>query len=257
MQVFYSDSDLPFIYVTNKPIRVSVTGLTDLNLITFNTVTFKGDQTYKAVNCCLSSEMSVYIDTIQPYIIGECKPSLTSKRSSIIIKQSGIYQFDLSQVDTSVAFSVSVEALEEADISNQSLGIEPCGVCLDLEWTTTGAKRCNEHLQEREEISECGTIRWVKTGKRCGYVADLPIVLYPHTESCCSSGITGYIYSPYGERDPDATAEITDCEYGLVGYAYPTSDEGHTLPISDCDGTIYGWAVNSQKQDLKTEFKEC
>ena len=114
-------------------------------------------------------------------------------------------------------------------------------------WRETGVTRCKDHFVEIEQENDCGRKRWQMTTEKCGYE---PTVPFPVNIGCgdCGDNFMGYIYHPDEDRDPDATVEITDCDGTLYGYAYPTAGDGHTLAIEECneDGskTLIGYCAN-------------
>ncbi len=231
--------------VGSQAVLVTASGLTGEDTITFKRVSYCSEQSnYSRDGCCLIEPSAAEIATATDYQIGECSPSLTPARGSIVITQSGNYIPVVNNI-SSPDLTVIVEPISGSVFSDTEKGISPCGYCVDKTWSPTGAERCNQHFVEIEELSNCGNVRWTRTEKRCGYYASVPIPITLDEGDCCGSQFMGYLFHPNETRDPDATVEITDCEGKLWGYAYPTANDGHTLPIETCDGDIVGYAVNN------------
>lgn len=231
-----------------KAVRVTAYGLTNDTTITFQRVQYCSEQPHFERNgCALISPTEHELSSAIEYQIGTCTPSLTPERNNLIIPYAGNYMPVIQGNPTDLV--VEIEPIDKRDFSDKELGIDPCTVNIDKEWNATGAKRCNQYFIEVEEISDLGNIRWQRTDERCGYYASVPIPIELVGGGCCGSLFMGYLFHPNETRDPDATVEITYCnEDGtetLLGYAYPTAGDGHTLPIEECDGTIVGFAVNN------------
>lgn len=244
-----STTDVQGFSVGSRAVLVTAYGLMEEDTLTFKRVNYCSSQsTYKSEGCCLIKPTPAEISSAVDYQLGECKPMLSPNRSSLVIRYSGNY-IPVVNNENSPDLTVTVEPINGTEFTDKELGIEPCGFCLDKTWETTGAERCNQHFVEQEEISNCGNIRWVRTTKRCGYYASVPIPIHLDEGDCCGSQFMGYIFHPNETRDPDATVEITTCnEDGsekLWGYAYPTAGDGHTLPIEICSGEIIGYAANN------------
>lgn len=170
---------------------------------------------------------------------GDVFRRLNADRNTIIIPYSGSYIPEINGDVTDLV--IQVEPITGTNFDDKEKGIDPCGLaCKDDEWSTTGNQRCNQHFVEQEEISNCGNTRWVRTTKRCGYSASIPLTVDLDDGDC----VTAYLFHPNETRDPDATVAIYACDV-LVGYAYPTAGDGHTVPLEDCEGNIEGWAVNN------------
>lgn len=228
-----------------KAVRVTAFGLSGKDTVTFKRVQYCSKQpNYVRDGCSLFLPEPAQLSNAVDYQIGECTPSLTSKRNTIIIPYAGSY-IPITNGKESADLIVQVEAVDGTQFDDKEKGIEPCGVCLDEAWETTGNERCNQHFVEQEEISNCGNLRWTRTTKRCDYYASVPIPITLDEGDCCPSQFMGYLFHPNETRDPDATVEIRDCEGVLHGYAYPKAGDGHTLPIEACSGTIVGYAVNN------------
>ena len=239
-------TDVKGFSVGGGAVLVTAYGLTDADTVTFKRVNYcSSNANFSRNECCLISPTEAEIASAADYQIGECAPSLTPKRSSIVIRYGGNY-VPVVNGSTSSDLTVTVEPINGSEFSDKELGIDPCGFCLDETWETTGAERCNQHFVEVEEVSNCNNVRLRKTEKRCGYYASVPIPITLDEGGCCGSKFMGYIFHPNETRDPDATVEINDCNGKLWGYAYPTAGDGHTLPIEECgkDGPI-GYAVNN------------
>lgn len=225
-------------------VRVTAYGLSNEETITFQRVHYCSSQPHFDRNgCSLISPSTRELSTAIEYQIGTCAPSLTPARNNLIIPYSGNY---IPVVNGNpVDLVVEVEPISDRTFSDNELGIEPCGFCVDKTWQTTGAERCNQHFVEVEEVSNCGNTRWRKTTKRCGYYASVPIPIVLDENEGCGSKFIGYLFHPNETRDPDATVEVRDCDNKLWGYAYPKAGDGHTLPIEECGGNIIGYAVNN------------
>ncbi|MGX2956422.1 hypothetical protein ACWIYZ_04940 [Ursidibacter arcticus] len=232
-------------FSVSKAVRVTAFGLTGKDTVTFKRVQYCSSQAnYGRTGCCLFTPETAQISSAVNYQIGECSPSLTPKRNTIIIPYAGSY-IPVVNGNESADLVVQVEPVEGTQFDDKEKGIDPCGFCVDETWETTGAERCNQHFIEQEEISNCGNVRWTKTEKRCGYYASVPLPITLDDGDCCGSQFMGYLFHPDEIRDPDATVEIRDCDGKLWGYAYPTANDGHTLPIETCEGDIVGYAVNN------------
>lgn len=230
-------------FSVQSAVRVTAYGLTNEQTVTFQRVHYCSSQPHFERNgCALISPSKGELSSAIDYQIGTCSPSLTPNRNSLIIPYAGNY---IPVVNGNpVDLVVEIEPVTSREFSPQELGIAPCGFCVDKTWETTGAERCNQHFIEQEEISNCGNLRWVRTEKRCGYYASVPLPITLDEGDCCGSVFMGYLFHPNETRDPDATVEIRDCEK-IVGYAYPTAGDGHTLPIEECGGNTVGYAVNN------------
>ncbi|MBF0785764.1 hypothetical protein E4T80_09865 [Muribacter muris] len=232
-------------FSVSKAVRVTAFGLSGKDTVTFRRVQYCSKQpNYMRDGCCLFVPEPAHLSSAVDYQIGECNPSLTLKRNTIIMPYAGSY-IPVVNGSESADLVVQVEPVDGTHFDDKEKGIEPCGVCLDETWETTGAERCNQHFVEQEEISNCGNVRWTRTAKRCGYYASVPLPITLDDEACCGSQFMGYLFHPSEPRDPDATVEIRDCEGVLHGYAYPQAGDGHTLPIQECGGDIVGYAVNN------------
>lgn len=231
--------------VGTQSVLVSVNHLSGEETITFKRVDYCSNQAnFERAGCALISPTVSEVASATHYQLGECQPSLTPKRHSLVITQSGHY-IPVRNNESTPDVVVTVEPISGSTFTDTERGIVPCGFCLDKTWQTTGAERCNQHFVEVEEISNCGNVRWRRTTKRCGYYASVPLPI-TLDEDCCGSTFMGYLFHPNETRDPDATVAITDCDGKLWGYAYPTAGDGHTLPIIECGkDTPTGYAVNN------------
>lgn len=217
-------------FSVSKAVRVTAFGLSGKDTVTFKRVQYCSQQpNYVRDGCQLFTPEAAHIATAVEYQVGECSPSLTPKRNTIVIPYAGSYLPVVNGSD-SADLVVEIEPIDGGQFSDKEIGVEPCGFCVDEEWTTTGAERCNQHFVEQEEISNCGTVRWTKTAKRCGYYPSVPLVV--EVDGLC---MVGYLFHPNEERDPDATVAVRDCEGKLYGYAYPNAGNGHTIPLEECD----------------------
>lgn len=243
-------------FAVRSAVRVTAYGLTDENTVTFQRVRYCSSQPHFERNgCALITPTKGELNSAIEYQIGTCSPSLTPERNNIIIPDAGNYIPIVNGNPTDL--TVEVETVNLRDFNAKELGIDPCGFCLDKTWGTTGVERCHQHFIEQEEISNCGNVRWTRTEKRCGYYASVPLPIVLDDGNDCGSTFMGYLFHPNETRDPDATVEIRDCE-NLIGYAYPTAGDGHTLPIQECGGNIVGYAVNnSATAPQQTSTKEC
>jgi hypothetical protein len=66
------------------------------------------------------------------------------------------------------------------------------------------------------------------------YCASMPV-------SCENDSGFGYHVV---EKDPLATVEMVDCDNGDSIWIYPEAGRGHTMRITDCEGTLIGYANN-------------
>ncbi|MDH2997192.1 hypothetical protein A1D22_05840 [Pasteurellaceae bacterium LFhippo2] len=232
-------------FSVSTAVRVTAFGLTGKDIITFKRVDYcSPNPNFKRNGCEFFKPTEAQVSSAVDYQIGECAPSLTPNRNTIIIPYAGNYIPMVDGIDTS-DLTVEVEPIDGNCFDDKEKGIAPCGFCIDEVWETTGAERCNQHFVEQEEVSNCDNVRWVRTEKRCGYYASVPLPITLDEGDCCGSQFMGYLFHPSETKDPDATVAITDCEGNIVGYAYPQAGDGHTLPIEECDGTIVGYAVNN------------
>lgn len=231
-------------FAVSKAVRVTAFGLSGNDSVTFKRVQYCSNQpNYVRHGCSLFAPEPAHLSSAVDYQIGECTPSLTATRNTIIIPYAGSY-LPMINGTTSADLIVQVEPVDGIYFDDKEKGVDPCRVCLDKTWTTSGNARCNQHFVEQEEVSNCGNVRWTRTAKRCGYEASVPLPITLDEGGCCGSPFMGYLFHPNESRDPDATVEIRDCEGVLHGYAYPQAGDGHTLPIQECTGTIVGYAVN-------------
>ena len=118
----------------------------------------------------------------------------------------------------------------------------------ELSWVDTGVTRCEANRVQRQQRNQCGDLRWNTTATVCGYCADVPL----------PSG--GYAYSnSNARRDPAATEELATATT-VVGYIYPTAtgNNGMTVPVTVGSGTcdscateqIVGYAATTCCDDL-------
>lgn len=221
-------------------VRVTAFGLKGAESVTFKRVQYQADKArYERDGCFLITPSAAQVANAVDYKIGDCAPSLNTDRNTIIIPYAGSYIPEINGDVTDLV--IQVEPITGTNFDDKEKGIDPCGLaCKDDEWSTTGNQRCNQHFVEQEEISNCGNTRWVRTTKRCGYSASIPLTVDLDDGDC----VTAYLFHPDETRDPDATAAIYACDE-LVGYAYPSAGDGHTVPLEDCEGNIEGWAVNN------------
>lgn len=228
--------------VSNNAVRVTAYGLVGNDVIMFKRVRYKSEHAMPHAECCTVFDPTpVVIGQGVDYQIGTCLPSLTSERNTIIIPYAGDYVPMLSVVESDTLV-VEVEPVSGTYFNDKEKGIDPCGKKpIDTSWDWTGGERCNNHFIEREEKSNLGNIRWVKTEKKCGYNASVPIVYY---SDCCGDSIVVYGFDPNETRDPDATVELTNCNGDIIAYIYPTAGDGHTEAITYCNGQVLGYAVN-------------
>ena len=57
-----------------------------------------------------------------------------------------------------------------------------------------------------------------------------------------------WMFSPYDNKDPSATVEVTDCSGTIKGYVYPKAGPGHTVPVRACTENglvVIGFAANN------------
>lgn len=236
--------DVKAFTVVDKAVRVTVFGLNVEDTVTFQRVKFCAERaTASREGCCIYKPSTTELSSAIEYRIGTCPPMLSPERNMIIIPFRGTYIPVINAV-SSPDLTIEIDEVEGDEFTDIEKGIVPCGFCLDKEWKTTGAERCNEHFIEQEEISNCGHIRWTRTTVRCGYFATVPVVI-DRDEGCCGDFQIGYMFHPDETRDPDATTAVEDCNANVVGYIYPTAGNGHTVPIEECGGNVLGWAVNA------------
>lgn len=107
----------------------------------------------------------------------------------------------------------------------------------EQEWTDTGVTRCEEKLVQRQQVNQCGLIRWIDTEEHCGYFATFRLP--------CE----GLAYHP-GQQPPDATVELKDCDGNVLAYLYAEPREGATTAVEEgCESTcgngpVIGFAVD-------------
>lgn len=196
-------------FSVSKAVRVTAFGLSGKDTVTFKRVQYCSKQpSYVREGCSLFSPEPAQLSNAVDYQIGECLPSLTAKRNTLIIPYAGSY-IPVPSGTESADLIVQVEPIDGTQFDDKEKGIAPCGL--------------SEPVQ-RYEAS-----------------VPLPIVLYEG--GGCGSTFMGYLFHPNETRDPKANVAIHDCEK-IVGYAYPQAGDGHTLPIQQCDGVIVGYAVN-------------
>lgn len=239
-------------FSVQSAVRVTAYGLTNEQTVTFRRVHYCSSQPrFERNSCALISPSKRELSSAIDYQIGTCSPSLTPDRNSLIIPYAGNYIPVVNE--NPVDLVVEIEPVISREFSPQELGIDPCGFCADKTWETTGAERCNQHFVEQEEISNCGNLRWVRTEKRCGYYASVPIIL--DGESGPSPCLVAYMFHPEETRDPDATVPVISCEGEVYGYIYPNAGDGHTVPVEECENGVIGYAVNNSA--TAPQITEC
>lgn len=199
--------------IVTEPVQITAYGLQDGDCVTFLKVRYTADRDkWEKSGCTIISPSELKIERAEEFRIGACAPSLSKCRNSIVISKPGIYQPNMKDVKTT---DVTIEA-EQLDSTcrptPEELGIEPCGCACHDEPTET--------LPILEEGS-CGGPSFVKMA---------------------------WMFSPYDDKDPEATVEVTNCNGDIVGYIYPEAGPGHTVPVKSCstDGLkIIGFAVNN------------
>lgn len=243
-----STTDVRAFSVGANAVLVTAYGLTGEDTITFKKVNYCSSQAnFKREECCFISPTPAEIASSIDYQLGDCKPTLSPNRSSLIIRYSGNY-IPVVNNENSSDLTVTVEPINGTEFSDKELGIEPCGFCVDKTWQTTGAERCNQHFVEVEEISNCGNVQWRRTEKCCGYYASVPLVVDTsdgELGGCCGDSQLAYLFHPDETRDPDANVAVEDCEGVIHGYIYPNAGDGHTVPVKTCEGEVIGYAVNN------------
>lgn len=200
------------IVVTN-PVQITAYGLQSGDCVTFLKIQYTADrETYQRNGCSVISPSELKIGRAEEYKIGTCAPSLSKCRNSIVINKPGIYQPNMKGVKTT---DVVIEA-EELDVAccpgPVELGIDPCGCA------------CHDDPTE-----------------------PLPMV---ESDGCGGPGFVkmAWMYSPYDERDPEATVEVSNCDGNVIGYIYPEAGTGHTVPVKACTANgveVIGFAANN------------
>lgn len=266
-----------------RAVRVTAFGLSGSDHVTFKRVDYCSKlPDYGRDGCCLFTPEPAQIASAVEYQIGECQPNLNAKRNTIIIPYAGSY-LPVINGSESADLTIQVEAIEGVQFDDKEKGINPCGLpCVinswtwtggervngervereyrsncdttewrderALEWVETGKTRCVNHVEEAQEQSEFGKLRWTATGKTCGYSPSVPI-----SDGC----EVGYMFHPDEERDPAASVAVSDCDGRVLGYIYPTAATGRTVEVGHCAGVIVGYAVNRSETAFDVKCKEC
>lgn len=198
--------------VVTDPVQITAYGLGTGDCVTFHKIQYSADKNNWSRNgCSVISPSEIKVGRAEEYKIGKCAPSLSKCRNSIVINKPGIYQPVMKNVS---AADVVIEA-EDLSIgccpTPEELGIEPCGCA------------CHDDPTEPLPIIEegCGGPSFVKMA---------------------------WMFSPYDNKDPEATVAVNDCDGNVTGYVYPEAGPGHTVPVKMCTDegvTIIGFAANN------------
>lgn len=274
----------PLVFTTAGAVKVTAYGLMPGDCISFRSVEETAEQArFRSAACSVSMPSDNEIALAVDYLVGDCKPTLHAGRNTIYINRPGKYLTVVDGLASDGGLLVKVEPVWERDFSAMELGIAPCGCpCVPttwtwtggervngervereyrsncdttewrddraLEWVETGKTRCVNHVEEAQEQSEFGKLRWTATGKSCGYSPSVPI-----SDGC----EVGYMFHPDEERDPAASVAVSDCDGRVLGYVYPTAATGRTVEVGHCAGVIVGYAVNRSETAFDVKCKEC
>lgn len=198
--------------IVTTPVQITAYGLKSGDCVTFLKIQYTADRNnWQRNGCSVLSPSEIKVGRAEEYKIGTCAPSLSKCRNSIVINKPGIYQPNMKGVKTT---DVVIEA-EELDTAccpgPAELGIDPCGCA------------CHGDPTEPLPILEegCGGPSFVKMA---------------------------WMYSPYDDRDPEATVSVTNCDGEVIGYVYPEAGDGHTVPVKACTENgvkVIGFAANN------------
>lgn len=198
-------------FMVTKAVRVTAFGLSGTDTVTFQRVQYCSEQPgFERKGCSLFEPEPAHIASAVDYQIGECLPSLTPRRNTLIIPYAGSY-VPVRHGNASADLVVEVEPVEGVQFDDKEKGIVPCGFIIDEPPPPT-------------------------------YSASVPLVMGLNGADC--PAFIGYLFHPNEQRDPQATVAIADCNGTVYGYAYPTAGEGHTFPIMECGNQVVGYAVN-------------
>ncbi|CAM3861382.1 hypothetical protein [Avibacterium endocarditidis] len=113
--------------VGSKAVLVSAYGLNALDTITFKRVNYCSNQgNYKSEGCCIIEPTPAEIASAIPYQLGYCTPTLSAKRSTLVIRYTGNY-IPVVNNQHSPDLTVTIEPINGTDFSDKELGIVPCG----------------------------------------------------------------------------------------------------------------------------------
>ena len=126
----------------------------------------------------------------------------------------------------------------EAEEESQCGDIRWVATTIAVVWKLTGVTRCSNHLVENEEQTQCGETRWTPTTQTCGYC--------PSMRLSCDNDCSGFGYNVADPKDPAATVEMPSCATTADSiWIYPSAGIGHTIKITNCDGSLIGYAANN------------
>jgi len=229
----YKSTSSYFIIQPGKQVTLYATGLTGDDKVYIELLHLSRAPDFVGNVCC---------DALPPniQILGTTVLKCSDRNEAVMTAEYPFFVLDTPQnvplrvrVDADPSAQVTVELQE-----TESDGCMACTCrCYDEVWTDTGQVRCENWVIEREQRSNCGTLRWNPTTKTC-YCPSLPL-------SC--DGQAGYGFHEMDPKDPAATVEMAPCPGDTSTdsiWIYPTAGEGHTIKVVECDGTVIGYAAN-------------
>jgi hypothetical protein len=260
-----------FVILPGKQVTLWATGLAGDDYIEIEVVTLSRAPDFIGDSCCAaptpdiqvtsfvplmcSADISRQLTALAPYVILD-GPQLVTLRAVVHADPGALVEVFLEETDsdgsaeqwrceptcTDDTWSPSGnERCVGTDVESEE--VSNCGtprwvVDRPQTWTPTGDTRCENNLVENKEINDCGKTRWTATTVACGFCASYPAPL----DKC--DGQAAFGFREGDVRDPLATVQITDCDGGDAVYFYPSAGPGHSVPVKDCDGTIIGYGAN-------------
>lgn len=113
--------------------------------------------------------------------------------------------------------------------------------CTEETWTNTDTQRCNESVSEIQQVSNCGTTRWVAGGNACSQCHDpYPIIsISADDNTICGSQVATLVASHNG------CSTVQWYKRG-VGTGDTLLGTGNSITVSSTNATVYARCANCQ-----------
>lgn len=277
-----------FIVAAGKQVTLSAHGLSDNDVVVIEIVTLSSAPEFKGDPCCDLQKANIEVISAvplkcpdgslvtltaeYPFVVLD-GPQMVTMRARLIADADATVTVDLNESDSDGCTLCACRTKPCEDTSWSPTGDERCvGTNVEREevsncgtprwvvdrpqtWTATGDERCNNSFVEKEEVNDCGKTRWVPTTVACGFCPSYPVPM----DQC--DGQRAFGFREGDARDPAATVVITDCDGGNKIYFYPAAGPGHSVPVTECDGTLIGYGANvsecASDMPLRIESLPC